>query len=806
MINNIIEDKQVTPLMRQYLEIKKEYPDVILFFQVGDFYELFFDDAVNTASILGIALTQRGIYQDKPVPLCGVPMHVVEHYLPKLIKAGFKVAICDQVTEPAPGKIIERKVTQVLTPGTLTDDKLLNSKSISYISAIYSGANNYYIIFAELLTGQFFITAINNKDIIILETELAKFQPDEIVISLDFADKNLINFLKTRNFIVSYFNFNNNILENNSFIDWIQNKLDLNFLKEYPESKITCALLYNYLYKNHESYLNNCKNIQVYKSEDYLMLDASTQRNLELVKNNHDNTMQATLFSVLDGAVTPMGSRLIKRWILRPLIKKDIIEQKLDAVGFFVNQAIMRESLQCILKSFGDFERVIGRIALNKANMRDYLQLKQVLGQVPFILDILKSIAINSSLVENIKQKLININIEKLYKLLEDSLNQDNNHDFIIKNNFNAELDNLRFLVLQTGQAILELEHKEQQKTGINSLKIRYSQVHGYAIEITKSNLNLVPDYYTRLQTLVGKERFSISQLKDLEYNINKARSEITFLENNIFDLIKLEVNSSLLILTKLSQAIACLDALLGLAQVCHNNNYTRPIFNLDRNIEIQDGKHPVIAAQLNNLFIPNNTCLNNSQSFWIITGPNMGGKSTYLRQVALICLMAQMGCYVPAKSANLPILDRIFTRIGAGDNLAQGKSTFYIEMEETAIICKQATDKTLVILDEVGRGTSTQDGLAIAQAVAEYINNKIKARCLFATHYHELTDLALNQDYSGIAAYHAATQKSGDNILLLHKILPGVSNNSFGLEVAQLAQLPEEIISRARQISLKLK
>lgn len=788
----------LTPLMKQYFEIKSKYPDTILLFQVGDFYELFYEDARLAASFLGIALTARGTdLSGEPIPLCGVPIHVLDHYLTKLVKGGFKVAICDQLELPKPGKVVDRGVTQVLTPGTLTDSKLLDSKSASYLSIFFPTQDNIALLFIEILTGQIFITTINNNSKELIFAELARFMPDEIVIpDTKIAKDNILN-LQRQGYIVSIEEFKPHFdnLENQA-IEWFNNQFNNQNININDSLKLAIILLFGYLKRNNERSLNNFKQLFTYNPEDFLCLDASTQKNLELVKNTQDATSSNTLFAILDQAVTPMGSRTLKKWILRPLIKREAIEQRLDAVDYLVNSVIIKDKLRNILSQFGDIERIIGRISLSRAQLHDYVNLQKALLLLPEINSLLEYL-IAQSLFESIQNKISDFS--DLINLIEISLNQDNNKEWLIKPGYNAELDRLRSLITNANQAILELEKKEQEATKINSLKIRYNGAYGYAIEITNTHKDLVPEHYIRTQTLTNRERYTTQELKDLEHDINRAQNEISLLEKEIFESVKKEIENYISSLKKLSFGISYLDAIIALAQVAYLNSYTKPKFSDTKKLEIIDGRHPVVEKQLGSKFIPNTISLSQEQSLWIITGPNMGGKSTFLRQVALITIMAQIGSFVPAKSAELSIVDRIFTRIGAADNVAQGKSTFLVEMEETALICNQATANSLVILDEVGRGTSTFDGLAIAQAVVEYIYEHIKTFCLFATHYHELT--LLSQKFSSIVTYYAASTKSPDGIILLHKILPGVADGSFGLEVAKLANLPQDLIKRATNI-----
>ncbi len=794
-----------TPLIRHYLLTKQEYPDCIVLYQVGDFFELFFDDATRAAGILAITLTQRGMHNGIPIPLCGFPLHVADTYIARLVKAGLKVAVCEQQAEQKPGKIIERSVTRVLTPGTLTDSTLLTAKSSSYLAALLPTQDAFFLICAELLTGNFFITRLE-KDMQRLETELFRFDPDELVVLDSPAHIQTINWLKSHGYMVTSFvprdDYDSNLDQVKGWVKIHATSSALDFFATQVDAYAVCQLLYCYLIKNHSAALKACKQIKDYKTKDFLLLDAQTQRNLELVQNKNDGTNKATLFDLLDAAATSMGSRLLKRWLLRPLVEQNGIEKRLDAIEYLLAQVSLRQVITSCLKKVGDSERVIGRIALGRATINDYLALKKLLSLLP---DLFVQLEIHQttapvgklSMIKQLQAALFPL--PELTDLLVKALSQEPVKGAYIAAGYNTKLDYIRGLAHDGNQALLKLEAEEQQKTGISSLKIRYSSMHGYALEVTKAHLASVPDSYVRLQILAGRDRFTMPALKELEYTLAQAALQAESLDKVLFEELQANVFAQVSELRVKAQALALLDTLIALTVVAERHNYVRPTFNNDRTIQIVNGRHPVIAAQMQSDFIANSTRLNDQESLLIITGPNMGGKSTYLRQTALICLMAQMGSYIPAEQASLPLLDRIFTRIGAGDNLAQGKSTFYLEMEETALICKQATEKSLVILDEVGRGTSTVDGLALAQAIAEYMHNRVKARCLFATHYHELTVLA--ETIPGIAAYHAATQKNGDNVLLLHTILPGAASSSFGLEVALSAHLPHEIIMRAREL-----
>lgn len=792
----------VTPLMRQYFEIKEQYPDTLIMFQVGDFYELFFDDAKKAAAFLGITLTARGKNSGEDIPLCGVPVHALDYYVAKLVKGGYRIAICDQLEEPKPGKVVRRGVTRVLTPGTLTDTQLLDTKSASYLLAFFPMKDQWGLLFGELLTAQLFATIIPNEQYQALESELVRFFPDEIVFPAVGDIKTLVSHIARMGYCTTVHS-----VAQSDYIDsraWAERQFKsevMSSVVQHGSLENAIALLYSYLKKNQQSSLDQFKQLHFYKPDDFLNLDRSTQRHLELVKNNQDGGSKNTLFEVLDGAVTAMGSRMIKKWIARPLVKKDAIVHRQDIVAALIERQSMRNALREKFMEIGDLERVVGRIALGRGILNDYLGLLCAINSLPEIIEQLFPLQ-ELPLMRLILHSLGDFT--QLKTLLAAALNDDASKDWIIKRGFDQKLDYIRDLIEQSNERILTLERAEQEKTGINSLKIRYNQVHGYYIEVTKTNSGLVPEHYIRHQTLVGKERFTTPELKELEREIMTARAEVEQLEADVFAQVKKEVFEYASSLRKTAQSLAHLDALLGLSLIAYENGFVRPEFNNTHDIIIHQGRHPVVARLSEHRFIPNDTMLTNDRSLWIITGPNMGGKSTYLRQVALLCIMAQCGSFIPAKSAQLPLLDRIFTRIGASDNVAEGKSTFLVEMEETAYICNEATENSLVILDEVGRGTSTFDGLAIAQAVVEYLYSHVRARCLFATHYHELTNLS-NQ-FPGIVNYHAENKKVGDRMLLLYRIEPGVADGSFGVEVAKIAQIPEQIIRRSTELIVQLK
>ena len=788
-----------TPLMQQYFALKKQHEDAFLLFQVGDFYELFFEDAQKAALFLGITLTKRGTMDGNPIPLCGVPVHTLDHYLTKLIRGGFKVALCDQLEAAQPGKMVDRGVTRVFTPGTLVETALLNEKSASYLFTFLPLEHEWGLLFGELLTAQLFATTIPINSERALESELARFFPDEIVLPHNKLGKQFQTYFKRLGYATTFVGQDDTLpaYDQSAYASYAPHVAQ--YVSKHESLGLALRTFYAYLNKTQSTTVPHFSSLHVYKPEDFLVLDSATQHNLELVKNSTDGSAKYTLFSVIDRAVTAMGSRMIRKWLLRPLLEKEAIEQRQDVVEHCVNDVFFTQQLAEQLREVGDIERIIGRIAFGRSPISDYRTLVHALGRIPHIKQL---IAGKTSVLLKLAHSAL-LNFTDLQALLEAALNDDNEQEYIIKKGFDAQLDKMRILVNQSNERILALEKHEQEKTGIGSLKVRYNAVHGYYIEVTKTHLNAVPGHYKRQQTLVGRERFITPELQELQHEIFKARNEIDQREKELFESVKATVYQHVSALRKTAYALAQLDALLGLAHCALDNGYIKPLFSEGRDIHIQAGRHPVIEQQVTAGFIANDTQLDDDHSLWIITGPNMGGKSTYLRQVALICIMGQIGSFVPARSAQLALLDRVFTRIGSGDNLAGGKSTFLVEMEETAAICTYATERSLVILDEVGRGTSTFDGLALAQAIVEYIHAQVKARCLFATHYHELA--LLKDTYPGIVSYYAASKKTAHGIVFLYVMVAGIADGSFGIEVAKLAQVPLEIIARAETILQQL-
>lgn len=781
--------------MQQYHAIKEQFVDALVFFQVGDFYELFYEDAKKAAQALGIALTARGKNAGEPIPLCGVPVHAKDHYVGRLVKSGFKVVICDQTEEAKPGKIVQRSVVAVLTPGTLTDQTLLDNKSASYLLSYMPNEQGWGILCAEIMTAQLFATQLPPANERALEAELIRFFPDEILVPAHSLS-NVALQLSSKGYYVTSMPES---VSYEKFQEWLVTQFDADTvgkLKRLQPVYQACDMMYRYLEQTKSPVLHHLQQITWYEPEQFLMLDSATVSNLELVRNNRNGTAEHTLFGLLDKASTAMGSRMIKKWIVRPLTNQAAISHRHDIVELLTHNIGIHERIIRELRKLADLERVVGRIAVGRAAVQDYRALTTSIELFPQIFNLIASYT-QYPFISHICTQLNNF--DQLRLLLTTTLNNDSALPWIIQKGYDTQLDRMRELSEHAHEKILQLEQAEQKNTGINSLKIRYNGAFGYSIEITKANLDSVPSYYVRQQTLVGRERFMVPELAKLQTEIVHAKAHAHAYEQELFDVLKRSVSGYVAQLRKVAHALAQLDALSALASCAFEYHYIRPVMTQDQIIDIQQGRHPIVERNVQHAFIPNDLHLDSAQSTLIITGPNMGGKSTFLRQTALICIMAHIGSFVPASRAHISILDRVFTRIGAGDSLAQGQSTFLVEMNETSAICNTATAHSFVILDEVGRGTSTYDGLAIAHAVAEYITTHVKARCLFATHYHELA--SLKSAITGVELYQAATTKVENKVIFLYQILPGVAPGSFGIEIAKLAQLPARIISRAQNI-----
>ncbi len=801
----------LTPLMKQYREIKRQHLDAILLFRMGDFYEMFDQDAVTASKVLEITLTARNRSKGIETPLCGFPYHAVDGYIAKLIRRGFKVAVCEQVEDPKLAKgIVKREVIRVVTPGTVLDSNLLDAKDNNYLASLYPTKEGFGLSFLDISTGDFFIAEIAGSDNLAeLDTVLARFTPREIVLPRDHeSDPGLAPLLRQYTQAI------------NPCDDWtfdittaLRTLLDHfkvasleGFGCSGMKSGISAAgAALRYIEETQKTGLANIHGIKPFLIREYMVLDASCQRNLELIKNIYDGSTKGTLLSVLDSTVTAMGGRKLREWLLNPLMSAVDIEHRLDAVAEFKNDHQLRSTIMTALGAVYDLERLISRVSLGAANARDLLALKQSFTALPRLHELLSRC--NARLIYDMLGSWDDL--MDVHQLIERSVYDDPPYTLregkLIKKGYNAELDGLRSISSEGKGWIAGIELRERERTGINSLKVSYNRVFGYYIEVTKSNLANVPQDFIRKQTLANAERFITPELKEYEDKVLGAEEKILDLEYRLFQQVRESVAASTIRVQDMARRIAVLDSLVSLAGAAAKNNYARPtIFDGDM-LKIAEGRHPVVEQlTLDERFIPNDTLLDCEENqLVILTGPNMAGKSTYMRQVAVITIMAQMGGFVPAREAAVGIVDRVFTRIGASDFITRGQSTFMVEMNETANILNNATDRSLIILDEIGRGTSTFDGISIAWAVAEYIHTKIRARTLFATHYHELTELALTMDR--VKNYTVAIKEWNDQIIFLRRVVEGGADKSYGIQVARLAGLPEAVIQRAREVLANL-
>jgi len=802
----------MTPMVKQYHEIKKKYKDTILFFRLGDFYEMFYDDAIIASKELDLTLTSRHRGENDKIPMCGVPYHAADNYIARLIKKGYKVAICEQVEDPKLAKkLVKREVVEVITPGTITDFNMLAQKSNNYLMSLNFNNKKIAFAFADISTGEFYVTESDFQVLkeYLIENEITKFKPSEALIPETIAEDPIIK---------KIFNLHYEILVN-KYYDWVfdpvysRNKIIETFKIhslapfgiEDKNLAIGCiGSILHYLEQSKKQIINHIEKIKFYTKNEFMLLDNATIRNLELVNNLQDNTSERTLFSVLDFTCTPQGARLLKRNILQPLINIDSIKERQNLVNLFFENNELRKKLRTTLSKITDIERLTTKIALNKANPKELIALKNALINSMEIKKLISEFEPLKNLAQNMPDMSDIISL--LEKSIEENAPIQISDGNIIKDGFNETLDKYRKAATEGKNWIAQLQNEEIKRTGINSLKIRYNKVFGYYIEITKPNLHLVPKDYIRKQTLSNAERFTFPKLQEYEELILTSTEKIIELEKNLFLKIIEKLKENLSAIKKIAQTIAEIDFYTSLAECAKVRNYVKPIITNNDKIIIKNGRHPVVEAIIKNEpFIPNDTELDNDENrILIITGPNMAGKSTYIRQTALIVLLAQMGSFVPADYAEIGIVNRIFTRVGASDNIARGESTFLVEMNETANILNNADEKSLIIMDEIGRGTSTYDGLSIAWAVIEYIYNKkyIGSKTLFATHYHELTQLSQEK---GIKNYNVLVREWNDKVIFLRKVVPGAADKSYGIHVAQLAGLPEQVIKRAKQILSEL-
>jgi len=816
-----------TPMMRQYLSIKGEYPDTILFFRMGDFYEMFFEDARTASKILGITLTSRGTFNGAKVPMCGIPHHARKSYIMKLVSAGWKVAICEQTEDPRSSKgVVKREVLSVVTPGSITDVEEVEDKRNLYMAAISGGpvgsrsvrpmkkamdpkddhrqmgrGEIYGLAHMDLLTGEFRVTEVRSWNELI--NELGRIDPAEVLVVENEHLSGRKELAHYRVEMVTKDAFDPKTAKRLLKEQFSVSSLSGFGLQDMPQGIISAGALIRYLQDTQKQNPEHIKQILTYHLGDFMCLDESTCDHLELLKTMRRQSEKGSLCQILDKTLTPMGGRLFKKWMVYPLVDLEKIRSRLAGVAWLKEDPVLREELRGELKEIYDLERLNGRIALGRANARDLLALKNSITRLPIIKEMVESST--STLLSEIVSRLDTLN--DIGHLIDEAIHEDPpvlvKEGGIIKEGYDAELDKLISLSRDGKGWISDFAASEQERTGISSLKVGFNRVFGYYIEITKSNLHLVPSDYIRKQTLVNGERYITESLKNMEEQVLGAEEKRVVLEFEIFDRIRKKVALENRRIKETAEFISKIDVLTGLAETAEKNNYTCPVIDENAGIDIVDGRHPVIEQTVKDEdFVPNDIHLNSEkQQMLIITGPNMAGKSTILRQTALTVLMAQMGSFVPASKAVIGIVDRIFTRVGASDDLARGQSTFMVEMNETANIMRHATPRSLVILDEIGRGTSTYDGLSIAWAVAEALSDRDGkgVRTLFATHYHELTDLVVSKQR--VKNFNIAVREWNDRIIFLRKLVPGGTSRSYGIQVARIAGLPEEILSRAKEI-----
>ena len=798
-----------TPMLKQYWRLKRQYPDAILLFRVGDFYEMFFEDAKTGSELLGLTLTSRGHGKGQRVPLAGVPHHAVENYISRLVKSGRKVAICEQVEDPKQAKgVVKRDVIQVITPGTVLSETLLEGKANNFLASVCFNFDRFGLSLVDLSTGEFSVTEVENKEK--LGEELERISPSELLISQTEADswkqerKGNYPFILTaiEDWMYSY-EYAYDLLKEHFGVSSLQG-----FGCEGLKSGICAAgAALAYLQQTQKGAVPHISSLSRYYISDYMILDPLTQRNLELLSPLPGGSKETTLSSVLDGTKTSMGGRLLRNWLLKPLRDVAQIIQRQEGVEEMVKNSSLKTDLTETIKEIADLERLVARVCCGRANARDLVALKNSLSLIPALRENLTTAS--SSILCSAREQLLDV--QEIVNLIDKAIVEEPpvllTEGGVIKPGFNSQLDELRQISSSGKDWIAKLQTKERERTGISSLKVKYNKVFGYFIEVSKANLSKVPEDYIRRQTLVGAERFVTPELKEYESKVLGADERIVQLEYEIFVEVRQQVAAWAEKIQKIARSCALIDVLCSLASLAVGSDYIRPTLDEGEEIKIAEGRHPVVERFLpEGNFIPNDTYLANStDQILIITGPNMAGKSTYLRQVGLIVLLAQIGSFVPAKSAHIGVVDRIFTRVGASDSIATGESTFLVEMNETANILNNATSRSLVLLDEIGRGTSTFDGMSIAWAVTEFLHNcsRARPRTLFATHYHELTELELILER--VKNYNFAVKEWKGEVVFLRKILPGGCDHSYGIQVARLAGLPPEVIERAKEVLANL-
>ncbi len=811
-----IDRNKVSAMMKQYLDIKDKYQDCILFFRVGDFYEMFFDDAIRASKAIELTLTGKDCGLEERAPMCGVPYHAVDTYIKRLIDLGFKVAVCEQLTDPSASKdIVVRDVVRVVTPGTLTESSMLDDSRNNYICSIFYDDYNKScgVASADISTGEAYLSTFQGKE---LETdvinELSRCQPSEIIFTESFLSlKNVSDFIKLRLKCVVTLR-DSNCFSPEIKLNEVEKVLgktagDLGIDAHGAGCSAICGL-FDYINDTQKTSVSRFTSIEVLKCDSFMGLDLNARRNLELTETLRNKERKGSLLWVLDSAKTSMGRRLLKNWIEQPLKSPARIIERLDAVDALRRKSVVLYEIQALLEQVYDLERLMTKVMYKRANPRDLKALSATAMQLPFIKQQLEKLD-SSKLLQKYNNDIFGL--EEIVKLVERAIMDEPpvivKDGGVIKDGFNQELDNLRHIMNHGQEIIAEIEQREREITGIKNLKIGYNKVFGYYLEVTRSYYDLIPDKWTRKQTLTNSERFITEELKNAENSILGAKDKALALEADIFGEVRDYLSTMLEKVQKTATAVASVDVLCSFADVAIKNFYVKPEISLDGSIDIKDGRHPVVELMLRDeIFIPNDIYIDKkSNRMSIITGPNMSGKSTYMRQTALIVLMTQIGSFVPAKSAKISIVDKIFTRIGASDDLTAGQSTFMVEMSEVADILRNATPDSLVILDEVGRGTSTHDGVSIARAVAEHIctSKKLGCKTLFATHYHEL--ISLEDELEGVKNYSIAVNRHGGNIRFLRKIVRGGVDESYGVDVAKLAGLPSKVVNRAKELLIEM-
>ncbi|MCR4678325.1 MAG: DNA mismatch repair protein MutS [Lachnospiraceae bacterium] len=798
-------------MMQQYLETKKEYPDCILFYRLGDFYEMFFDDAKTASKELELTLTGKSCGMEERAPMCGVPYHAVDSYLNRLVNKGYKVAICEQVEDPKLAKgLVKREVIRIVSRGTNLDTTMMDERTNNYLMCICYLDNGSGISVADITTGDFYLTEV--KDIRGILDEVIRYSPREIICNESFmmSDFPFSNF-KDRTEL-SFNTIDSHYFDERECLKAIKAHFKVNSVEglgllDYKSGTIAAGAMLSYLFETQKNSLSNLSTIHAYDSSDFMHLDSSTRRNLELVETMREKQKRGSLLWVIDKTRTAMGGRLLRSYVEQPLLDKNTMNERLDLVEELCKNPVNRDELREYLDEVYDLERLLGKITYKTANPRDLIAFKNSLYILPHIKTILKDFG--SKLACKIESQLNPLS--DLYRLIDDAILEEPaitlKEGGIIKDGYMEDIDHFRKAKTEGKDWLLALEEKDRERTGIKNLRIKYNKVFGYYYEVTNSFKDLVPEDYIRKQTLTNAERYTTKELKEMEDSILNAEDKLFGLEYDVFCNVRDTIAANVDRIYETSKAIAKLDVFASLSYVAEHNKYVRPTLNDNGVIEIKEGRHPVVERIMENgLFIPNDTKLDNNKNLVsVITGPNMAGKSTYMRQVALIVLLAQIGSFVPATKANIGIVDRLFTRVGASDDLASGQSTFMVEMNEVANILRNATSKSLLILDEIGRGTSTFDGLSIAWAVIEHISNRkiLGAKTLFATHYHELTEL--EGKISSVNNYCVAVKEDGEDIVFLRKIIPGGADRSYGIQVARLAGIPEIVLNRAREIADEL-